>query len=45
MNTPTSDDIYAMCMESRTAYEFAEWLCAQAKIAFPPVKEIGLPNT
>lgn len=36
---PTAEDIYAMCMESRTAYEFAEWLCAQAGITFPPVKE------
>jgi len=36
---PTAEDIYVMCMESRKAYEFAEWLCAQAGITFPPVKE------
>lgn len=26
MKTPTEADIYAMCMESDTAFEFAEWL-------------------
>jgi len=38
---PTFEDIYSMCMESETAYEFAKWLCAQAEIPFPPIFKIS----
>jgi len=36
---PTTTDIYAMCMESESADQFAMWLCEQAGVAFPPINE------
>lgn len=36
---PTSAEIYCMCMESDTAYEFGRWLCASAGVDFPPVNQ------
>ena len=33
---PTEADIYAMAMESNTAYRFGEWMCKQSGISFPP---------
>lgn len=39
---PTGADIFAMCMESPTADNFAKWLCTMAGVAFPPVNQ-GVP--
>jgi hypothetical protein len=36
---PTSADLYAIGMESDTAYRLMPWLCRQAGISFPPVNE------
>lgn len=33
---PTEGDLYAMSMESDTAYRFGQWLCKQAGISYPP---------
>lgn len=33
---PSLTDIYAMCAESDTAYQYAEWLCAAAGVDYPP---------
>ena len=38
-DTPSDADVYAMCMESDTAYHFAAWICKQAGIGFPPQQE------
>ena len=38
-DAPTSADIFAMCMESRTADNFVKWLCTMAGVAFPPVNQ------
>lgn len=36
---PTSAEIYAMAMDSNTAYRFAAWLCASAGVDFPPINK------
>ena len=36
---PTSTDLFAMGMESDTAYRLMPWLCKQAGVSFPPVNE------
>lgn len=35
-SAPSSADIFAMCMESNTADQFAKWLCSAAGVTFPP---------
>jgi len=37
--TPTEADIYAMGMESNTAYRFGAWMCKQAGVTYPPVNK------
>ena len=37
--TPTEADIYAMGMESDTAYRFGAWMCKQAGVSYPPVNK------
>lgn len=34
--SPTEDDIFAIAMESDTAYKLTPWLCKQAGIDYPP---------
>jgi hypothetical protein len=39
IKAPTASDVFAMAMESNTAYKLTPWLCKQAGIAFPPTNE------
>lgn len=36
---PTSSEIFAMAMESDTAYRFRQWLCSAAGVDFPPINK------
>ena len=36
MKAPTEADLYAMAMESETAHEHMEYLCAALGVSFPP---------
>jgi hypothetical protein len=36
---PTEADIFAMGMESDTAYKYGAWLCKQAGVSYPPVNK------
>jgi hypothetical protein len=36
IDAPTTADIFAIGMESVTAYRFAEWLCKGAGVSYPP---------
>lgn len=38
-NAPTEGDLYAMAMESETAYRFGQWLCKQAGVSYPPTNK------
>ncbi len=39
VKVPTASDVFAMAMESNTAYKLMPWLCKQAGIAYPPTIE------